>query len=216
MLFTLAFLEAASVFAAVCVLIMMRQHPSMLGLGVPAAVAPALAVSGCCLVSFYYNDLYEVGALRDVKKVAPRLLQSLGLTFLLLGASETLLPGVKLSAPLLASTFLVVVGLVVPLRAVSHGLMTRRAAAQRVVILGTGPLACKIVEEIERAPRLPYSVVGMMDDGGPAAAPPWLSGALHPLPVRALEDMERLIGQLRPDRLVVALSERRGRPPVGA
>jgi len=214
MLFTLAFLEAASVFAAVCVLIMMRQHPSMLGLGVPAAVAPALAVSGCCLVSFYYNDLYEVGALRDVKKVAPRLLQSLGLTFLLLGASETLLPGVKLSAPLLASTFLVVVGLVVPLRAVSHGLMTRRAAAQRVVILGTGPLACKIVEEIERAPRLPYSVVGMMDDGGPAAAPPWLSGALHPLPVRALEDMERLIGQLRPDRLVVALSERRGRLPV--
>ena len=123
-----------------------------------------------------------------------------------IGASETLLPGVKLSAPLLASTFLVVVGLVVPLRAVSHGLMTRRAAAQRVVILGTGPLACKIVEEIERAPRLPYSVVGMMDDGGPAAAPPWLSGALHPLPVRALEDMERLIGQLhKPILLVEAL-----------
>jgi exopolysaccharide biosynthesis polyprenyl glycosylphosphotransferase len=215
MLFTLAFLEAGSVFAAVCVLILMRQHPSMLGPGVPAVVASALAVSGCCLVSFYYNDLYEVGALRDVKKVGPRLLQSLGLTFLLLGASETLLPGLKLGAPLLASTFLVIVGLVVPLRAVSYGLMTRRTAAQRVLILGAGPLAGKIVEEIQRAPHLPYAVVGVMDDGGPGAeAVRWPSGARLPLPVQAPEEMERLIGQLCPDRLVVALSERRGRLPV--
>jgi exopolysaccharide biosynthesis polyprenyl glycosylphosphotransferase len=204
MVFTLAFLETGLVFAAASVLD---------GRGIPAVVAPALAASVCCLVSLYSNDPFELRALRDLKGVVPRLLPSLGLTFLLLGAGYTLLPGVQLSAPLLASTFLLVVGLVVPLRAVSYGLVTRGAAVQRVLILGTGPLARKIVEEIQGAPHLPYSVVGMMDEGGRPTEPPPL-GAHLPVPVQALDEVERLITELSPDRMVVALSERRGRLPV--
>ena len=78
-------------------------------------------------------------------------MQSLGITFLIVGGAYTLLPGVELSAPLLVSMFLLVVGLVVPLRAVSYGLIARRATARRVLILGTGPLARKIAEEIQAA-----------------------------------------------------------------
>src|ERR671922_2191545 len=131
MALTLAILEAGSVFAAVCLLISMRVQPALLaGLGAPAVVAPAMAVSVCCLVSFYYNDLYELRALRDLRAAAQRLVQSLGLTFLIVGAGYGLLPGAELSAPLLASMFLLVLGLVLPLRAVSYGLIARRAAGE--------------------------------------------------------------------------------------
>jgi exopolysaccharide biosynthesis polyprenyl glycosylphosphotransferase len=203
MVFTLAFLEAGSMFAAVCVLN---------GRGLPALVAAALA-SACCLGSFYSNSPVELRGLRDLRGVAPKLLPWLGLTVLLLGAGYALLPGVPLSARVLASTFLLVVGLVVPLRVVSHELRTRRAAVRRVLILGTGPLARKIVEEIHSSPQLPYSVVGMVEEGDRPAAPP-PPGARFPVPVQALEEMERLITELCPDRMVVALSERRGRLPV--
>src|SRR5438128_4500856 len=133
--FTLAFLEAGSVFGAVCALIAMRPHPLLDGLGVPAVVAPALAVSGCYLASTYFNELYPPRVLRDVKTGARRTVHLLGLTVLLLGAGYALLPGVELSAPLLLWTFLLVLGLVMPLRAVSTGMVARGTAVQRVLIL---------------------------------------------------------------------------------
>jgi len=213
MAFTLACLEAGSVFAAVCALLLTRAQPSPIdSLGIPAVVAPALAVSVCCLVTFYHNDLYELRALRDLRGVAPRLLRSLGLAFVLLAAAYSLLPGGTLNAALLASVFLLVVGLVVPLRAVSYGLVARRRAPQRVLILGAGPLARKIADEIEAAPDLPYRVVGFLEDGE-ARVTPGAAAAPGP-PVRPLEDVDTLIRELCPDRLVVALSERRGRLPV--
>ena len=212
MAFTLAFLEAGSVFAAVCLLMAGRAHPPLLdSLGISAIVAPALAVSVCCLVSFYYNDLYELRALRDIRGMAPRLLQSIAVAILLLGGAYTLVPGVELRPPVLIGMFLLVVGLVVPLRAVSYGLIARRPAAQRVLILGTGPLARKIAEEIQGT-ATPYAVVGMVDDRDNGAGT--LGHPVAPALVRPFTEVETLITELCPDRLVVALSERRGRLPV--
>jgi len=213
MAFTLAFLEAGSVFAAACLLMLARTHPSLIDdLGIPAVVAPALAVSVCCLVSFYYNDLYELRAWRDIRGMAPRLVQSLGVTFLLVGGAYALLPGVEVSPPLMIGLFLLVIGLVVPLRAVSYGLIARRAAPERVLILGTGPLARKIAEEIQVSPA-PYAVVGMVDDmSGPDGTTSY--GGVSPALVRPFTEVETLVSELSPDRLVVALSERRGRLPV--
>ena len=212
--FALAFLEAGSVFGVVCVLIAMRPHLLLDELGMPAVVAPALAISGCYLASSYISELYPPRALRDGRTSARRTVHLLGLAVLLLGAGYALLSGAKLNAPWLLSTFLLVLGLVLPLRAVSQG-MVARGTVQRVLILGTGPLARKIVEGIEVAATPHYSVVGMVHDGGNAESPP--PPAWSPaLPTGGLEEMERLIEELCPDRLVVALNERRGRLPVWA
>ena len=69
MVFTLALLEGTSVFAAtVFFLMMMRPDPALIdGLGIPLLVVPALAVSGCYLLSFYYNELYELQVVRELK-----------------------------------------------------------------------------------------------------------------------------------------------------
>ena len=213
--FALAFLEAGSVFGVVCVLIAMRPHLLLDELGMPAVVAPALAISGCYLASSYFSELYPPRALRDGRTSARRTVHLLGLAVLLLGARYALLSGAKLNAPWLLSTFLLVLGLVLPLRAVSQG-MVARGTVQRVLILGTGPLARKIVEGIEVAATPHYSVVGMVHDGGNAESPPPSPAWSPALPTGGLEEMERLIEELCPDRLVVALNERRGRLPVWA
>ena len=51
------------------------------------------------------------------------------------------------------------------MRAVGYFVMRHRAFADRVLILGTGPLARKLIEEIEARPHFRYRIVGVADDG---------------------------------------------------
>jgi hypothetical protein len=48
---------------------------------------------------------------------------------------------------------LVIVALLLPVRAVGYFIMRRRAFSDRVLIVGTGPLARKIMDEIEARPH---------------------------------------------------------------
>ncbi|HEY5616426.1 MAG TPA: sugar transferase [Vicinamibacterales bacterium] len=79
----------------------------------------------------------------------------------------------------------------------------------RVLILGSGPMASKLVEEIEAASSQRYSIVGIVDDEGvgpdvPAAAR-WLG------PCDRLSD---IVERLRPTCIVVAAADRRERLPM--
>ena len=67
-----------------------------------------------------------------------------------------------------------------------------RGAAERVLIVGTSPLARLVIEEIARRPNR-YVLVGVVEDG---------------------MDLDRLIAARRPDRIVVAFADRRGRLPL--
>ena len=82
--------------------------------------------------------------------------------------------------------------------------------AERVLILGAGPLAGKLLEELARQPYPRCEVVGLVDDTGlPVAGPPL------PYPVVGqLDDLPRLLEELRPDRVIVTLATRRGRLPM--
>jgi exopolysaccharide biosynthesis polyprenyl glycosylphosphotransferase len=86
----------------------------------------------------------------------------------------------------------------------------RRWFAERTLIIGTGTLARQIVDEIERRQHGPDLLVGIADDvTGP------LEPRLRRLLVGPLTRLGTIVDELRPDRIVVALSDRRGRLPVG-
>jgi exopolysaccharide biosynthesis polyprenyl glycosylphosphotransferase len=90
----------------------------------------------------------------------------------------------------------------------TYAVARSRLFTQRVLILGATPLALKISREIDAHPHLGYHVVGVADDA---------SGPIEPLghPVRGpLEHLDKIVEELAPDRIIVALGERRGRLPV--
>src|SRR5437899_383385 len=97
-------------------------------------------------------------------------------------------------------------GLLVSLRAISYGLLRDRLRSERVLIVGASPLARKLVEEIEARPHLRYSILGVVDDSGEL-----LGGYPHLGPLARLD---KIIKEVRPDRIIVSLAERRGRLPV--
>ena len=86
----------------------------------------------------------------------------------------------------------VVLGPLLPLRALALRLLRRRRV-ERLLVVGMSPLAHTVLEEIERRPDLRYTVVGVVDDDA--------------------KNLDRVIAATWPDRIVVALTERRGRLP---
>ena len=207
---TLAFLEATALVAAVCGTIFVWAHPLLLDwLGVGAVLSQAAALSLCCILAFYYNDLYDFRIVRSVSEFASRLLQSFGVAMILLAGLYALFPDTRIAdGPFLAS-WLVIVGLLLPVRAVAYGIMRRRAFADRVLVVGTGPLARKVIEEIHARPHLGYEIVGVADDGPVSEDPPLPYPVLGPL-----HHLAKIAGEARADRIIVAMSERRGRVPM--
>ena len=82
-------------------------------------------------------------------------------------------------------------------------------AGERVLILGSGRLARELIQEMgARGAR--WTIVGVIPEVRSLEPAP-------PYPVMgALEDLDLIVGKVRPHRIVVALDERRGRLPVGS
>src|SRR5262245_34866236 len=82
-------------------------------------------------------------------------------------------------------------------------------ALSRILILGRGPLASKLIEELKSATGFNHVIVGIVDDEpdreGLQAETPWLG---------PLERLAEIVETARASHIVVALSDRRGHLPL--
>ncbi len=130
--------------------------------------------------------------------MVPRLSTTVDLAPLLLVGWQVVLPVTEL--PYLSSLILLVAAVAVA-RLVAREI---RPKAPRILILGSGPMAWKLIEEIEKPSSPRYAVAGIVSDEQPDAASPdaarWLG---HVRPAR----------RHRPARAAVPHRRRRRRPP---
>ena len=84
-----------------------------------------------------------------------------------------------------------------------------RDQSRRVLILGSGPLATTLIEEIESAQNPRYIVAGTVDDQEPEAGSPDHNRWLGPC-----DSIPEIISRLHPAFIVVALADRRDRLPL--
>src|SRR2546426_9990405 len=96
-----------------------------------------------------------------------------------------------------------------PLDAVSHVLNHRRPFLERVLILGTSPLASKLIEEIGAQAHPRFTIVGVVGDEAGLCELPFLY-----FPGGPLEQLGKIVDLVRPHRIIVAL-EGRGRGAGG-
>jgi exopolysaccharide biosynthesis polyprenyl glycosylphosphotransferase len=208
---SLILVEGAALFAAVSATVILWGRPLLLDwLDAATFVGQATALSLCCIVAFYYNDLYDLRVVRSFSDFATRLVQGLGVALLLLAGFYTLFPDMRLGNGALVPSLLMIVGFLLPIRAVGYAVMRHRAFADRVLILGTGPLARKLIEEIEAHPHYRYQIVGVTDDDGQTSVEEPIK---YPL-LGPLEHLDKIAAEMQADRIIVALSDRRGRMPM--
>jgi exopolysaccharide biosynthesis polyprenyl glycosylphosphotransferase len=213
MTIALALLEMGLLVIGTFGTILVWFHPLLVDyLDLLTYIGQATVLALSCTISFYYNDLYDIRKVRTFTEYAAHLLQALGVCFIALAVFYSLFPDLQLGSGPLFSSLLFLVMLVLPIRGVFYLMMRRRAFSERVLVLGTSPLAFRIVTEMEDNPHLGYAVIGIVDDGG--AIPLQTSAATQASILGSLNNLEELVRNIYPDLIVVALAERRGRLPV--
>jgi exopolysaccharide biosynthesis polyprenyl glycosylphosphotransferase len=109
-----------------------------------------------------------------------------------------------LSLSLLALTALLLI-----LRPIEREIHRSSKFRTRVLLVGNQPFARKFMEEIERCPRRGFTIVGVVEET--SSSQPQLSPYLV---LGTISELRTIVASVKPHRIVLALSDRRGRMPV--
>jgi len=199
--------DAAIVLAAVVATIVWMDGPQQHGTAVAAVHALALVVAS--IGAFWYHDLYDFRQVRSFRQSAPRLAQAMAVATLVLMVGQAAFRRCAITGRELLASGVVALALILVVRATSYGLMKARPRSRRVLLIGGGPLAQELIAEIHARPDLRQSVVGVVED---RSGPP-LQGCPRLGP---LKDVARIIEEVQPHRVIVALASRRGSMPSKA
>jgi exopolysaccharide biosynthesis polyprenyl glycosylphosphotransferase len=160
------------------------------------------------MLTLYLHDLYANIRVRSKSLLVQQVLQAVGVAFLFqallyYASTDLILP----RSVMMLGGGLSLVGITL-WRLLYSGVVLRAFGEERIVFLGSSAQVLEIVNYVRERPDLGMSIVGYIDEKpDPALAPtvPWLGGP---------GDVRKVVEQTRPDRLVVGLSERRGRTPL--
>jgi exopolysaccharide biosynthesis polyprenyl glycosylphosphotransferase len=205
----LALLEGSGIFFAVCAATIWARPVVSTWTDAVALLGNALLFSLCCVTALYYAEFYDLRSARGFAGFGPRVLRSLSLAVILLAALSTSFPDRQVPWALASWGLALMVTLPLPLRAMSCRVMQHRPFCARVLIVGRNPLAYQLIREIEAQPHLGYAILGLADDATASNAPPVRYPVLGPL-----AHLGKIIEQVRPDRIIIALTERRQTLPV--
>jgi lipopolysaccharide/colanic/teichoic acid biosynthesis glycosyltransferase len=163
-----------------------------------------LVVAGV-LVGLQLNKLYVQVGVRSKILLVQQLCLTLGVTFLL----ESLLSYLRVPELVLAPRFMMLgsaLTLVVLLlwRLFYSALLWKSLGAQRVLFYGTNAAALEVGRSLAAHPELGLALAGFIDDDRPAGTQ--LAGARI---LGSTADMARVVSEVRPNRIVVGVTERR-------
>src|ERR1043166_2124400 len=181
----LAWLEVVSTLAILSAVMVASMPPEgVVGAGLTAVAAATTVlprffiIMGICFVCFYFCDLYNFEDPHDFGDLFGRLCRALGWSALPLGTTYVVFPMAK-----------------------------RAPFSERVLIMGVGPLATVIADQIRTRPDLAVRLIGVLSDGVTATtlSAPRLGG---------YDEGAHVVRRHRPDRIIVAMPDRRSHLPV--
>jgi hypothetical protein len=164
----------------------------------------ALVVAGV-LVGLQLNKLYAQVGVRSKILLFQQLCLTLGVTFLL----ESLLSYLRIPELVLAPTIMMLGSALTWPCCWSGACSTARCygracGRKRVLFYGTNAAALEAGSSLAAHPELGLSLAGYIDDDRPAGTP--LNGARV---LGSTADLARVVSEVRPDRIVVGVTERR-------
>ena len=169
-------------------------------------LARTAVVVGLCVTSFYYSDLYNFEIPQDLSQVFGRLCQALGVACVLLSVTYVLFPRMTVGGNLAPYALLVTLVMLLAVRATVYALTKRGPFTERVVIMGKSSLALDIADQIQGRADLALKLVGFLGDSSAAAQPGQRLGTYG--------EVGDVVRRYRPDRIIVAMPDRRGNLPV--
>jgi sugar transferase (PEP-CTERM system associated) len=166
-------------------------------------------ITGLCQLCFYYNDLYDLTVVHSSRELLIRLLQAAGAASILVALLYVLIPSIAIGNGIFVSSLVIFLIAIIAWRLLFNRLAYASQLEERVLIVGTGATARMVARQIQSQHDFGYRVIGFIDD---AQAPGY--GVLNPATLGAAEDIPQIVSEYDVDRIVVGLSDRRGRLPI--
>src|SRR5687767_2798206 len=175
------------------------------------AILRVLLIVVVCQLCLHYADLYDLRTMTTKRDFVSRLMRAIGATSLILGIAYWLFPllvveqGVFLLSAALAAL------LVMAWRSAFEVVTARLAPRERLLLVGTSPAAIVLARELhERRNELGVNIVGFVDPDPTRVGAP----VINPGVVGTIDDIPALASRLSVDRVVVSLSDQRGKLPM--
>jgi sugar transferase (PEP-CTERM system associated) len=166
------------------------------------------AVTALCELCFYYNDLYDLTVVHSNRELVVRLLQAAGAATIVLAAACLAFPTLLLDPSTFVTALGVFVVAVLTWRIAFNRLAHDPHLEERLLIVGTGVTARKLAQQIGLQQDFAYRLVGFVDETDEASMI-----RQHDVLGSAV-DIDRIVATRRIDRIVVGMSDRRGRLPI--
>ena len=204
--------ETALLAAAVVVSSVLVGGPQAWDLVIDnTALLRVLLIVVVCQVCLHYGDLYDLRTIPTKRDLAQRLMRAIGATSLILGIAYWLFPLLVVHQGVFLLSALLSLVLVMMWRSAFDIITAHIAPRERLLLVGTSPAAVVLARELfERRQELGVDIVGFVDpDPARVGAP-----VINPGVVGTIDDIPSLTARMSVDRVVVSLSEERGRLPM--
>jgi sugar transferase (PEP-CTERM system associated) len=176
----------------------------------PANFWRILLVTLVCQLCLYYNDFYDLTLVHSNRELVVRLLQAAGAASILLAAFYFLMPNLMIGNGIFVSALFVFLIAILGWRLLFNHVSGSMKLQERVLFVGTGETARKVARQILDQREFAYRVIGFIDDDASRIG----ERIVNPAIVGTPADIDRLIAEHHIDRIVVGLSDRRGKLPV--
>ena len=175
------------------------------------AIFRVLLIVLVCQVCLHYSDLYDLRTIASKGDLARRVMQAIGATSLILGIAYWLFPLLVVEQGVFLLSALIAILLVMAWRSAFDVLTAHLAPRERLLLVGTSPAAILLARELfERRQELGVDIVGFVDPDPSRVGSP----VINPGVVGTIDDIPTLASALLVDRVVVSLSDQRGKLPM--
>jgi len=180
-------------------------------LSAPSGMLRALLVLAVCQTTLHYADLYDIRSATDTRELTIRLLQAIGFTSIILAVIYFWAPNAMIGRGVFLFAAVFIIAVVVAWRLLFAWVSHRAAPRERLLLVGTGPGAVELARELhDRRQELGVEIVGFVDPDPTRVG----MALINPGVVGAVEDISSLVSAMAVDRVVVSLSDARGKLPM--
>ncbi len=170
----------------------------------------AVVFAGITLICLYYWDLYDPYLALSTRELTTNVLQAVASAAFALAVVTYALPPLAIGRGILLIGVLLTVACLLAWRLALMAFKQAGEFQEKILILGSGPIARRIATEVLARPQLGLKIHGFIDDNpalqGVSIVNPRVVGTTAELPALARREAIR--------RVVVAQTERRGRLPI--
>jgi sugar transferase (PEP-CTERM system associated) len=171
----------------------------------------ALLLAGVTQICLFYADLYDLRLVAERRELFTRMLEALGAASLILAGVYFWFPDLIIGRGVFLIATPLVITFVGGWRLAFYWLGPRLVPRERLLLVGTGGAALALAKELfDRRHELGVTIVGFVDPDPMKVGQPMI----NPGVIGTIEDIPSIVRSLGVDRVVVSLTDARGKLPM--